>query len=87
MGERLRNMSDEEMFAILSEQEPDLSAKIVNGFSLDDIDDEAFSVLKESYIIKQRNPLFAQLSKAQILSDLQLQTDAGFNYACRIFLA
>lgn len=30
-GESLRNMSDEEMFAVLSEQEPDFSAKICEG--------------------------------------------------------
>ncbi|MFC0343829.1 ATP-binding protein [Epilithonimonas hispanica] len=87
VGDSLRNMSDEEMFAILSEQEPDFSAKIVKDFSLEDIDDEAFSVLKDSYTIKQRNPLFAQLSKTQILSDLKLNTEAGFNYACLILLA
>ena len=75
VGDSLRNMSDEEMFAILSEQEPDFSAKIVKDFSLEDIDDEAFSVLKDSYTIKQRNPLFAQLSKTQILSDLKQRTN------------
>lgn len=87
IGDSLRNMSDEEMFAILSEQEPDFSAKTVKDFSLDDIDEEAFFILKESYTIKQRNPIFNQHSKEQILSDLKLKTNSGLNYACLILLA
>lgn len=87
VGDSLRNMSDEEMFAILSEQEPDFSAKIVEGFTLDDIDHEAFSILKDNYAIKQRNPLFGQLSQEQILTDLKLKTPSGLNYACLILLA
>ncbi len=87
IGDSLRNMSDEEMFSILSEQEPDFSAKIVKDFSLEDIDNEAFQILKDSYTAKQRNPLFAQLSTSQILSDLKLITDTKLNYACLILLA
>lgn len=87
IGDSLRNMSDEEMFSILSEQEPDFSAKIVKGFGLEDIDEESFSILKENYARKQRNPSFSQLSKEQILSDLKLKTESELNYACLILLA
>jgi ATP-dependent DNA helicase RecG len=38
-GESLRKMSDEEMFAILSEQEPDFSAKICKELRIVDLDD------------------------------------------------
>jgi len=41
VGESLRNMSDEEMFAILSEQEPDFSAKICEGISIADLNEAA----------------------------------------------
>lgn len=87
IGDSLRNMSDEEMFAILSEQEPDFSAKIVKGFSIENIDEEAFEKLKDNYAIKQKNPAFKNLSKEQILNDLKLQTDTNLNYACLILLA
>ena len=38
IGESLRNMSDEEVFAILSDQEPDFSAKICKEITIDDLD-------------------------------------------------
>jgi ATP-dependent DNA helicase RecG len=62
VGESLRNMSDEEMFAILSEQEPDFSAKICEGISIADLDEAAIKKMKESYARKQKNPGFMQLS-------------------------
>lgn len=87
VGDSLRNMSDEEMFAILSEKEPDFSAKKVEGFSLNEIDDEAFATLREKYAIKQKNTSFKNLSKKQVLSDLKLLTEEGLNYAALILLA
>lgn len=36
-GESLREMSDEEMYKILSEQEPDFLAKICEGLTIDDL--------------------------------------------------
>lgn len=87
VGDSLRNMSDEETFAILSEQEPDFSAKNVSSFTVEDIDDEAFEILKDSYAIKQRNPAFKNLSKEQVLSDLKLYNGTELNYACLILLA
>lgn len=87
VGESLRNMSDEEMFAILSEQEPDFSAKICEGISLADLDEAAIKKMKESYARKQKNPGFLQLSTEQVLTDLKLLDNGKLNYAALILLA
>jgi ATP-dependent DNA helicase RecG len=86
VGESLRNMSDDEMFAILSEQEPDFSAKICNGISLDDLDDLAIKKLKEAYSEKQNNPQFLTLTHAQALSDLGLIVGSNITYAALILV-
>ena len=62
IGESLRNMSDEEVFAILSEQEPDFSAKICDGITIDNLNLEAIEKMKISYSRKQNNKHFLQLS-------------------------
>ncbi|MBN2595415.1 MAG: putative DNA binding domain-containing protein [Marinifilaceae bacterium] len=86
IGESLRNMSDEEMFAILSEQEPDFSAKICEGITVADLDETALRTLKEKYARKQNNPGFIQLSNEQVLSDLRLIDNGKLNYAALILL-
>lgn len=85
-GDSLRNMSDDEMFKILSEQEPDFSATICKGFETVDIDQNALSKLKESYSKKQNNPTFQTLPLEQVLTDLHLMTSEGLTYAALILL-
>ena len=85
-GESLRNMSDEEMFAILSEQEPDFSATFCHGLRLSDLDDSAIQKMIQSYASKQRNSNFLQLSKEQVLIDLKLLSNDQLNYAALILL-
>lgn len=87
VGESLRNMSDEDMFSILSEQEPDFSAKICEGLTIADLDELAIKTMKESYSIKQKNPDFLQLNTKQVLSDLSLMKHDKLNYAALILLA
>ena len=86
VGESLRNMSDEEMFAILSEQEPDFSAKICEGITIADLDEIALRTMKEKYARKQNNTGFLQLSNEQVLSDLNLLRNGTLNYAALILL-
>lgn len=86
IGDSLRNMSDEEVFAILSEQEPDFSAKICNEITIDDLDKEAIEKMKISYSRKQKNNQFLQLSNEQILSDLKLLVEGKLTYAALILL-
>ena len=68
-GESLRAMSDVDIFRILSEQEPDFSAKICEGLTIEDLD------MKTQYARKQENPLFQNYPDEQVLSDLDLLKD------------
>lgn len=85
-GDSLRNMSDEEVFKILSEQEPDFSAKICSGLSLDDIDKNAVDILKHNYARKQNNVAFKKLNTQQALNDLNLINKESITYAALILV-
>lgn len=85
-GESLREMSDDEIFKILSEQEPDFSAKTCVGLTLDDLDAEAISVMKLKYAEKNDNQGFAGISDEQALKDLDLLVDGKLNYAALVLL-
>ncbi len=86
VGENLLPMSDEHLFKILQEQEPDFSAKICEGLTIDDIDENAVNKLKEAYSKKQENPHFLTLNTQQALSDLDLINDSGITYAALILI-
>ena len=85
-GESLREMSDEEMFKILSEQEPDMSAKPCDGLSMDDLDPEAIKVMKQKYAEKNENPGFEGIPDEQALKDLDLIEGGKLNYAALVLL-
>lgn len=87
VGDSLRNMSDEEMFSILSEQEPDFSATVCSGLTLADLDDVAIVRMKAAYATKQKNPAFLSLSNEQVLSDLKLLDGKNLSFATLILLA
>lgn len=86
IGESLREMSDQEIFRILSEQEADFSAKICPNLHLSDLSVEAIEILKQKYAEKQANSGFLNLSNGQILSDLELIVEGKLNYAALILL-
>lgn len=86
VGEELKPMSDEVYLSIIQENEPDFSQQVCRDATLDDLDPDALSVLKEKYAKKQNNPIFLTLSNRQILSDLQLITDEGVTNAAVILL-
>lgn len=85
-GEELREMSQDEMFSILSEQEPDFSATICPNATIGDLDNYAISVLKKKYSSKQKNESFLTLSPEQILSDLDLIKGSKITYAALILV-
>ncbi len=86
VGGSLRNMSDEEIYSILSEQEPDFSAKICHDASISDLDQIAIANLKSAYSQKQNNPAFLASGDFQALSDLELIRDGKITYAAIILL-
>lgn len=71
-GEELIPMPDKVMFSILQETDPDYSQAICEGVTINDLDKEAITILKEKYARKQNNPTFTSLSDYQALSDLKL---------------
>lgn len=85
-GEELRAMSQDEMFSILSEQEPDFSAKICDGLTLFDLDAEAIEILKSKYAEKNDNPGFETLPAEQVLKDLELMVGDKLTYASLVLL-
>ena len=85
-GDSLRNMNDEEIYSILSEQEPDFSKKICDGLAYDDLDEGAIELMKMAYAKKQNNNQFLTMPNKQILIDLDLMVDNKFNYAALILL-
>jgi ATP-dependent DNA helicase RecG len=86
VGEDLVVMSDEKVFEILSEQEPDYSAKVCQGLSVSDLDPSAITKMKETYSNKQRNLSFASLPIEQVLTDLKLLEHGRLNYAALLLL-
>lgn len=72
VGEELKPMSDEVYLSIIQEQEPDFSEQFCDGVTIDDLDKDAISILKEKYAKKQKNPSFRSLTDYQALSDLSL---------------
>lgn len=85
-GESLREMSDDEIYKILSEQEPDFSAKVCDGLTMEDLDPEAIKVMKQKYAEKNENPGFEGITDEQALSDLDLLVDGKLNYAALVLL-
>ena len=86
IGESLTKMSDEEIFRILSENEPDFSATICQELTFEDLDSEAIRLMKVGYSKKQKNPVFETLPDLQVLTDLGLMTNEKINYAALILL-
>lgn len=86
VGDGLTRMSDEVYLSIIQEQEPDFSAKICSGLSLDDLDSTAISVLKEKYAAKQNNQRFVTLTNEQVLADLELTRNGSLTYAALLLV-
>ena len=86
IGDSLRVMSNEELFRILSEREPDFSATICEGLTFEGLDVEAIRLMKAGYAKKQKNPTFELLPDLQVLGDLGLMINGKFNYAALILL-
>ena len=86
VGDSLREMSDNEILKILTEQEPDFSAKPCEGLTMEDLDPKAIELMKQKYAEKNENPGFESVSDEQALSDLELLVDGKLNYAALILL-
>lgn len=86
VGESLREMDDQEYFSILQEQDPDFSAKICKGITINDLSDEAIQIMRNLINEKRRKPEVLTTPRPQLLADLGLITDEGVTYAALILL-
>lgn len=86
VGEELKPMSDEMIFSILQEHEPDFSSEICKGLTIKDLDSEAIRIMKQKYSAKQKNSDFLTLSDEQVLSDLNLINGRKVTYAALILV-
>ena len=68
------------------DHEPDFSADICEGVTIDDLDIEAIRILKQKYATKQKNPDFLTLPDKQVLSDLFLIRDCKVTNAALILV-
>lgn len=86
VGEDLVSMNDDMLREILSEQEPDFSARFCPGLTMEDLHPTALEIMKGAYALKQRNPRFNSLSDEQMLRDLHLMVEEKLNYAALLLL-
>lgn len=86
VGESLREMDDQEYFSILQEQDPDFSARICNGLTLDDLSKEAIENMRNLIHEKRNKPEILTVPLNQLLSDLNLISNEGVTYAALILL-
>ena len=81
--ELLKGLSPEQ---ILQEQDPDFSARICSGLSIEDLSEDAVQKMRERLYAKRGKDEFLNKPINQLLSDLQLSTEDGLNYAALILL-
>ncbi|MCM1140386.1 MAG: putative DNA binding domain-containing protein [Muribaculum sp.] len=86
VGESLREMDDQEYFSILQEQDPDFSARICTGLAIEDLSEDAIHNMRERLFAKRSRSEFLNKPIEQLLSDLQLFSEEGLNFAALILL-
>ncbi|MBP5398662.1 MAG: putative DNA binding domain-containing protein [Bacteroidales bacterium] len=77
VGESLREMDDAEYFSIISEQDPDYSARVCEGLMLEDLDEEAIGKMRELIVRKRGRKDVATMPLGQLLNDMNLMTEEG----------
>ena len=87
VGESLREMDDAEYFSIISEQDPDFSARVCEGLRLEDLDGTAIEKMRDLIVKKRGKKDVATMPLGQLLSDLKLMTEEGkLTYAALLLL-
>lgn len=86
VGESLREMDDAEYLAIISEQDPDFSAKICKGLTIEDLDNNAICEMRRLMVENRNCKTLENTPLKQLLSDLLLMNDEGVTYAALLLL-
>lgn len=85
-GESLGEMDDTMTREILNEVQPDFSAGIVEGLTLDDLDEAAIKDFKNKRAEKTGNAGLAEASTEQVLTDAELIRGSKVTFACLLLL-
>lgn len=87
IGDSLREMDDAEYLSIISEQDPDFSAKICEGLTLDDLDPQAIQNMRKLIADQRDRKDIFTLPLTQLLHDLLLiDNDGKLKYATLLLL-
>lgn len=86
VGEELAAMTPEQLKRIFDEAQPDFSAQICNGVTLDELDFDAVEIFRKLWHKKTKNDALLSLDNIQLLKDAELFFEEGFAYAAMILL-
>lgn len=87
IGESLREMDDQEYFSIISEQDPDFSARTCDGLTLEDLDPQAVENMRARIADQRGRKDIFTLPLNQLLRDLLLiDKDGKLKYATLLLL-
>lgn len=85
-GESLVPMNFDTLTAINEELTNDYSATIMDGISIDELDDDAINRARQLWIKKSGNADIAVMTKAEVLSGLELADERGVSFAAIILV-
>lgn len=83
-GDSLVHMSEDRLRAIFAESGHDFSADICFGASSEDLDEEAIEDFRRRWINKSGNQGLANISRQQLLADIEATLDGQITYAALI---
>lgn len=85
-GESLVGMGPETIKEIINESQPDYSAQICPGATMDHLDPEGVEKLRELWFQSSKNEALLHISAQQLLEDAELTIDGELTYAALILL-
>lgn len=80
-GESLKPMTGERLRKIYAESGHDFSADICPDLLIDDLSEVAIEDFRQRWIARAGNDQISSLSKSQLLSDIEVASDAGVTFA------
>ena len=86
IGESLREMDDAEYLKIINESDPDYSAHICKGLTIDDLDSAAIAEMRRMIADKRQRQEVLSMPLNQLLSDLMLINTEGLTIAALLLL-
>lgn len=85
-GQSLVPMTSDQLQRIFVEAQPDFSATICPGASIDDLDPDAIAVFRARWAEKARRPELVNLAAPRLLADAEIVLDGGVTYAALVLL-